>query len=141
MARSRGFTLLELMIVVAIVAILAAIAYPSYTHYIVKTHRAAAEACLSEYANYMERFYTTNLSYANDTDGNAAVLPTLNCASAGQTGDNYGYALVGPTDSTYSVTAAPSGAQAARDTKCGTLSLDQAGQRGVTGNGGVANCW
>ena len=51
--RSRGFTLIELMIVVAIIAILAAIAYPTYTNYITKTRRNAATACLSEYANYM----------------------------------------------------------------------------------------
>lgn len=139
--RSKGFTLLELMIVVAIVAILAAIAYPSYTHYIVKTHRSAAEACLSEYANYMERFYTTNLSYSTDADGNAINVPTLGCASAGQTGDNYGYQLANSAASTYTLTATPSGAQAARDTKCGTLSLDQTGLRGKSGTGTVEECW
>src|SRR5699024_2653897 len=107
LVRHRGFTLLELMIVVAIVAILASIAYPSYTHYIVKTHRSAAEACLSEYANYMERFYTTNLSYSTDSDGNAIDSPTLGCASAGQTGDNYSYQLANSTASTYTLTATP----------------------------------
>ena len=57
----QGFTLIELMIVVAIIAIIAAIAYPSYINSVVKTKRAAAEGCVSEYANYMERYYTTNL--------------------------------------------------------------------------------
>jgi len=129
------------MIVVAIVAILASIAYPSYTHYIVKTHRSAAEACLSEYANYMERFYTTNLSYSTDSDGNAIDIPTLGCASAGQTGDNYGYQLANSTASTYTLTATPTGAQATRDTECGVLSLDQTGTRSVDGEGDVATCW
>src|SRR3546814_19429854 len=56
-----GFTLIELMIVVAIVAILAAIAYPSYINHITKTRRAAGAGCALEAAKFMERFYTTNL--------------------------------------------------------------------------------
>ena len=60
--RARGFTLIELMVVVAIIAILAAIAYPSYTNHVVKTRRAAATACVMEAAHFMERYYTTNLT-------------------------------------------------------------------------------
>mgnify|MGYP001547372183 CR=1 FL=1 len=129
---ARGFTLLELMIVVAIIAILTAIAYPSYTHHIIKTRRAAATACLSEYSNYMERFYTTNLAYT------AAVDPGLDCESTAQTGNNYGYTLTIPDASHDTISATPKGPQVA-DTECGTLTLNQTGTR--TPAASVATGW
>lgn len=132
-----GFTLVELMIVVAIVAILAAIAIPSYSSYIGKTNRRAAEGCLSEYANYMERYYTTNLRYDQDTatPPNLITLPVLNCST--QTVSNYVYTFAAtPTQSAFTVQAAPTAAQAKRET-CGTLTLDQAGNRTPTTSG----CW
>ena len=64
---SRGFTLIELMIVIAIVGILAVIAVSTYQDQIVKSRRAAAAACLQEGAQFMERYYTTNLTYVNAT--------------------------------------------------------------------------
>lgn len=141
--RPSGFTLIELMVVVLIVAIIAAVAYPSYINSVTKTKRAAAEACLSEYANYMERYYTTNLRYDQDAGGTANALPALDCASAQNTGENYVYSFPAgtPTQSTFSIQAVPQGAQASRDTLCGTLSIDQAGTRTVTGSGGLAKCW
>ena len=54
-AAGRGFTLIELMIVVAIVAILAAIAYPSYREHVVKSRRATAQSCLLEMAQFEAR--------------------------------------------------------------------------------------
>lgn len=138
MRRSAGFTMIELMIVVAIIAILAAIAVPAYSNYVVKAHRVAAEGCLSEYANYMERYYTTNLRYDQDTSTPpvANTLPALDCASAQRTGANYSYS---PTldVSSYTVTATPINGQLTRDTKCGVLSLNQAGARSPT----VEGCW
>ena len=135
-----GFTLIELLIVVAIVAILGAIAYPSYTTYIVKTHRAAAAGCLSEYANYMERYYTTNLRYDKDPVTNTAnALPVLNCADAARY--SYGFAA-GPDADSYTIQAAPVGGQLASDTKCGTLSLDQTGKRVASASStAAATCW
>jgi type IV pilus assembly protein PilE len=141
----KGFTLIELMIVVLIIAILASIAYPSYIGYMTKTHRVAAEGCLSEYANYMERYYATNLRYDQDSAGTANSLPALDCAAATQTGANYSYDLptsssvLGP--STYLLTATPNARQASRDTKCGSLGLDQAGTRRISGTGEVSECW
>lgn len=139
--RSQGFSLIELMVVLLIIAILAAIAYPSYISHVTKTHRVAAEACLSEYANYMQRFYTTSMRFDKDNAGNANTLPVLDCASSQNTGADYKYSFASLTRSTFKINAAPQGVQAHRDTQCGTLSLDQGGQRGVGGTGGVTNCW
>lgn len=149
--RSRGFTLIELMIVVAIIAVLAAIAYPTYVNYITKTRRNAASACLSEYANYMERYYTTNLRYDQDTSGNSNDITkvTLDCSAQSQTGAwySYSYAAGQPTQSTYKILATPipGSVQAARDTTCGVLGIDQSGQRyyqtSLYDTAGLATCW
>ena len=136
----RGFTLIELMIVVAIVAIIAAVGYPSYISHITKTKRVAAEACLSEYANYMERYYSTNLRYDKDSAGTANTLPALSCASDLKA--DYKFSFVPTTgQSTYRVRAEPQGSQASRDTECKTISLDQAGTKTENGTGTVASCW
>jgi type IV pilus assembly protein PilE len=137
--RQRGFTLIELMIVVAVIAILTTIAYPAYTAYITKTKRKAAEACLSEYANFMERWYTTNLRYDKDSGGTNITFPpspNIDCAGTGQTGRDYGYSLA-KTSTTYTLTATPSGSQATRDTLCGSLTIDNTGARTPTTTG----CW
>lgn len=78
----KGFTLIELMIVVAIVGILAAIAYPSYTEYVRRTHRAEIASLLSEQVQALERYYSKNGSYTSATvsGGNAyyTIASTLN---------------------------------------------------------------
>lgn len=151
---SQGFTLIELMIVVAIIAVIAAIAYPSYINSVVKTKRAAAEGCVSEYANTMERYYTTNLRYDKNATGTAnpiigSPVPAaaqLGCSSLQNSGADYTFSVAATAATTtaaatYTVTAAPTPAQASRDTKCGTLTLNQAGTRTESGTGTVADCW
>lgn len=152
---ASGFTLIELMVVLAIIAIIAAIAYPAYINSIVKSKRSAAEACLSEHANFLERYYTTNLSYYMATDGTvlgtngatsgAAKLPPLGCDTDNDMAKDYKFTFsVAPTSAaptTYTIQAAPQGAQSTRDTKCGTLKLDEKGTHTITGTGTVAECW
>ncbi|MFT3762137.1 MAG: type IV pilin protein [Pseudoxanthomonas sp.] len=131
--KARGFTLIELMIVVAVVAILAAIAYPSYTEYVRRSYRAQAKADLVEYAGLAERFYTANNTYAGFTlptnvsprEGGATVR--YNLTPAGAFGDA----------STFTITATPAGPQA--NDKCGTLSITQAGVK--NSDGALADCW
>jgi type IV pilus assembly protein PilE len=128
----RGFTLIELMIVVAVVGILSAVAYPAYTGYTTRTHRAAARTCLLEAAQYMERHYTTTLSYASPT----SPLP-LGCRTELE---RHTVAVNGtPTATAFEVRATLKTGFA--DATCGTLSLNQAGTKGESGTGSVSDCW
>lgn len=129
-----GFTLIELMIVVAVIAILSAIAIPAYDGYVRRSYRAQAKADLTEIAQLAERYHTVNNSYVG------FAVP----AALGQTPRSGGTAryllqLNGvPTQRAYSLQAVPQGTQG-RDA-CGTLSLNQAGAKGVSGST-VADCW
>ncbi len=129
-----GFTLLELMIVVAIIGILAAIAMASYQGQIVKSRRAAAASCLQQGAQFIERYYTANLSYAN--------APRPDCDA--EVRAHYAQpSFVGtPAAKTYTLQIVPTGAQASKDTLCGTLSINQQGVRGEGGTASTADqCW
>ncbi|MFC4762189.1 type IV pilin protein [Dyella koreensis] len=141
MSSQAGVTLIEVMIVVVIIAILAAIAYPSYTKHVTKTRRVAAEACLANYANYMERYYTTNLRYDQDSSSTANPYTQQDCATAAQTGNYYNYPAPSTSAATYVIQAVPQNKQATNDAQCGTLSMDQTGTRSVSGTAGVAGCW
>lgn len=124
---SQGFTLIELMIVVAVIAILVAIAYPSYQSHVIKTRRATAAACMIELAQFMEREYTTNQSYEDGT------LPQTNCRN--DLAGFYSFAFPSPpTATTFSVTATAEGSQA-NDTQCGNLTINQAGAKSVSVSG------
>ncbi len=120
--KQSGFTLIEVMIAVVIIGILASIAYPSYTQYVTRTYRDSAKACLSEYAHAMERRYSTKLSYEGET-------PKLECASASSLDSRYKIEVTTITQSTFTVTAKPTPLQEAKETQCGTMSIDQKGQR------------
>lgn len=133
--RAAGFTLVELMVVVLIVSILAAIAYPGYRSHVVKTQRTAARACLAQYAQLIERYYTTQLTYVDADD-----LDPPGCANEGNMPLNYTFSVASLSATGYSARAVPTEAFAERDTQCGTLTLDQAGVKGVS-SGTVANCW
>ena len=124
----RGFTLIELLIAMAVVAILAAIAIPSYGFVMVKARRSAAQGCLVEQAQRMERYYTTNMSYLN------APAPTCEPDLAAHYAISFSAA---PTAGSYTLQIVPQGAQATSETKCGTMTIDQTGRK----SGATTECW
>lgn len=128
--RQAGFSLIELMIVVAIIAIIASIAYPGYQRYVVKSRRAAVEACLLQHAQLMERHYTTQLTYVG------AAAPTCEANLANFYAVGFDGAV---TARNYTVQAVPSSSQP--DGQCGTLTLDAQGVRTKSGSGTLAECW
>lgn len=108
----KGFSLIELMIVVAIVAILGVIAYPSYMDNVTAARRADAQAVLMEAAQYMERFYTENNRYDQDTGGTAVTLPAALAQSPRDGATKYyDISVQSSSSSTYRLRATPKNAQ------------------------------
>lgn len=132
---TSGFTLIELMIVVAIVGILGAIAYPSYVNYIARANRAEAISGLMDAAQQLERCYTRFNAYNH-----------ANCPSSFSDVPPMGDPLYGitmnRTATTYTLTATPKGRQLSIDgSKCSTLTYDNTGVKNATGSESVNKCW
>lgn len=140
-AAQGGFTLIELMIVVAVVAILAAIAFPSYQEHVRKSRRASAKTALLDIASREERYYTLNNSYTS-LPGNLGVAAFPAPVPADTASPYYNVSVVAADATSYSLQAVPTGPQAADD--CGTYTLNQLGVQGITGNSAsmsAATCW
>ena len=132
--RRRGFTLVELLIVVFIISVLSVIAYSSYQDSLVRTRRNAALACLLENSQFMERYYTTNLTYAG--------APAPTCSAGRDVTDFYTVAFsAAPTATAFTLQATPTARQSTLDAKCGTLGINQTGTKTKSGTGTLDECW
>jgi type IV pilus assembly protein PilE len=131
-ARAKGFTLIELMIVVAVIGILAAIALPSYRSYVVRAARVEAQTELLELAGLQEKIFLNSNSYASsvtDPYNGTSVAGSGLGRTSGQTKDGR-YALslaIGASAQTFVLTAAPvAGGTQVGD---GNLSVSESGRR------------
>ena len=146
-AAQRGVTLIEMLIVMVVLALIASFAYPSYMNYVVDTKRTAAASILLQVADRQQQFFMDNKQFANDlTNLGFASNPLViaddgrTMADAANSASTYTVTLANVTPTSYTATAAPLNSQATRDTKCGSLTLNQALLKGSSGGGGN-DCW
>ena len=126
----RGFTLIEILIVIAIIGIIITIGYPSLTEYVNKGRRAEVAGLLSEQAQILERFYSRNTTYSNAVGLSAGneyytIIPTL-------------------TAQNFLLTATRRADKAMASDKCGDFTITNTGVRGIPNAAAgltTKDCW
>lgn len=139
-SKSKGFTLIELMIVVAIIGILAAVAMPEYNKYIAKSARTQAKAALLDLAQMEERYFTNNAKYvAFDAIGGSTAQPSgwSNWAGDSSSSARYGLAVAALSsktgtaaddiNTTFIAWALP--LTTFKDSTCGAIGIDSLGRK------------
>jgi type IV pilus assembly protein PilE len=135
---TRGFTLLELMVVVIIMSLLAGIGYPSYRQQVIRGNRSEAKASLMQAAQGLEKCFTRFGAYNN---GGCAIATNLTPPNSIVSSGDGLYRVSGEIDgASFTLRAVPQQGQAS-DVACGTFTLTQSGQRGVEGASGAQICW
>ena len=126
MQRNRGFTLIELMIVVAVVAILSAIAIPAYTGYVTRSKLTEAFSNLSSMSVALQQYYQDNRTYVDATS--ASSPDPWPCATANlPTGKYFSFTCANQTATTFTLTATPTGGLEAP-----SYAIDQDGNKYTT---------
>jgi type IV pilus assembly protein PilE len=120
----KGFTLIEVLIVIVIIGILALIAYPSYTDFVVRSNRAEAPQQLVRLANLQEQFFVDSRFYTNDISKLGVGTTTTTKTESG----NYIISSV-VNGGTFTLKATAQGVQATRDLACKEITLTDTGAK------------
>lgn len=134
MTKQTGFTLLEILIVVAIIGILAAVAMPSYQESIAKGKRADATATLVGAASALERYMTENDTYATATLANTGVPSEI---PKDESAKSYTIAYSNLTATTYTITATAKNSMSGD--RCGNYTYTHTGAKSVSTS--ATDCW
>ncbi len=139
--KQQGFTLVEIIIVIAIIAIMASIAVPSYQSTVKKVRRGDAESMMELFRQAMERHYSKRYSYAGASESGDIGVPRIFYQYSPGSGEEKYYQLEinrAGVDC-FELKATPIADTAQQDEPCGVLYLNHAGQRGSANNTGI--CW
>jgi type IV pilus assembly protein PilE len=138
MKASNGFTLTELLIVIAVVAVLVALAIPSYQSFVMKSRRTEAKELLYTAAQRLQQYYTMFNAYTT----NAGSLSVPTTSSNGYYNLTIAAGTTGSINTSYTVTATPvGGTSQAGDSACGTYALNSLGTKTVSGSQTTPPCW
>ncbi|MBX2881160.1 MAG: type IV pilin protein [Granulosicoccus sp.] len=135
MNKNKGFTMVELLIVVAIMGIITAIAIPSYSGYVTESRRTDAKTLLLEAAGEQTRFFSENNSYA----ASMTAMGYSDNSEPTESG-HYTVSVTASTASSFTLTATAVGDQTS-DTECGNLTINSVGIKTESGTGTNADCW
>jgi type IV pilus assembly protein PilE len=134
MQKTHGFQLLELLIVIAIIGILATLNMPIYSTYLVKAKRLAAETSLAKLALALETYQINHQTFEGVSFAKLKMSPLTRDGA-------YQLSFSHLNRANYLMIAEPIGQQAEADRACGELHLSANGEKSITGNGRIADCW
>jgi type IV pilus assembly protein PilE len=134
MHKHAGFNLFELLITLVIIALLTLMALPSYTAHLAHEHRIEAEIALEKLAANLEQYQIINSTYQ---DATLAALGSPEFVA----NNIFQLSITSATETDFIITATATQDQIAKDPLCASLTLNSAGEKGITGQGKITDCW